>query len=64
MGDSLAVKYPVEYGMVANWDDFELIFHQAFYDKMRIDPADHPVMLAEASMTPRCNREKMLQVGL
>ena len=34
----LTVKYPVENGIVTNWDDMEKIWHHAFYNQLRAAP--------------------------
>jgi actin len=58
----LNMKYPIERGIVTNWDDMEKIWHCAFYNELRVDPAEHPVLLTEAALNPSANREKMIQV--
>jgi len=60
--DMLRLKYPIEFGIVTNWDDMEKLWHYTFFNGLQIDPKNHPVLLTEASMNPICNREKMTQI--
>ncbi|XP_052839102.1 actin-like protein 53D [Drosophila gunungcola] len=57
----LTLRYPIEHGVVKNWEDMEKIWKHT-YEMLRADPLDHPVLLTEAPLNPKKNREKMTEI--
>lgn len=53
---------PMKHGMVTNWNDIEKNLHQTFYHELRVAPEEHPVLITEAPLNPKTNREKLTQI--
>lgn len=58
----LSLRYPIEHGIIVHWDDMEKIWSHMYYNDLRAVPEDHPVLMTEAPLNPKANREIMLQV--
>lgn len=61
-GAGLTLSYPLRHGIVDAWDDMESIWHHLLFHELRIDPAAHPMLLTEAPLNPRRNREQMASI--
>merc|ERR1712232_1230260 len=66
----LRLKYPLENGIVQNWDDMEKVWQHTFDNELRLNVGDEyeadedvsGVLMTEAPMNPKENREKMTQI--
>jgi len=66
----LVLKFPLEHGVITNWDDMEKIWAHTFDNELRVvvggesedDEDVAGVLLTEAPMNPRENRERMTQI--
>eukprot|EP00741_Cyanophora_paradoxa_P024464 tig00022075_g23621.t1 len=59
---ALEISYPVENGIIRNWEDMLYVFDYTFFDRLRIRPEECKVLLTEAPMNPKENREKLVRV--
>ena len=55
------VQYPIEKGIIKDWDDMELIWHHMLYNELRIAPEDHNMILTDIPSNAPENREKIVQ---
>ena len=55
-------KYPIDNGIITNWDDMEFIWHYIFYNKLCVLPEEYPVLMTEAPLNTAICREKMTQI--
>ncbi|XP_072043843.1 actin, cytoplasmic 3-like isoform X1 [Amphiura filiformis] len=58
----LSLKYPIEHGIVTDWDAMEKIWHYALHDKLKVNTEETPVLMTEAPFNPKANKEKMAQI--
>ncbi len=57
----LEVNYPVENGIVKNWEDMKHLWDHTFFEKLAIDPKERKVLLTEPPMNPKMNQKRMLE---
>jgi actin len=63
-GGVLTLSYPIERGIVTNWDDMEMLWHHAFFNELRVAPEDRSVLLVEPLLNPKSNRERTARIML
>lgn len=57
----LKIRYPLEHGIVTDWDDMEKIWTHV-YAEMNSHSEEHPVLLTEAPLNPRANRDTAAEI--
>ncbi|EGP90964.1 unnamed protein product [Zymoseptoria tritici ST99CH_1A5] len=58
----LKIRYPLEHGIVTDWDDMEKIWQHIYTDELKSLSEEHPVLLTEAPLNPRTNRDTAAQI--
>lgn len=55
-------KSPLKRGIITDWVAMENFWNSVFYDKLRIDPARHPLIIAETPLNPEINKNKITEI--
>ena len=58
----LKIRYPLEHGIVTDWDDMEKIWSYVYDEGLKTLSEDHPVLLTEPPLNPRSNRDTAAQI--
>ncbi|GFP99004.1 actin-related protein 2 [Phtheirospermum japonicum] len=58
----LDVSYPVNNGIVQNWDDMGHVWDHAFFSELKVDPTECKILLTDPPLNPSKNREKMVEI--
>lgn len=59
----LTIKYPMEHGIVTDWNEMEKIWSYIYAkEQLQTFPEEHPVLLTEAPLNPRRNRERAAEI--
>lgn len=58
---NLELNYPMKEGKVVDWEDMRHLWNHIFYEKLRVTPAEHRILLTEPPMNPKANRERMAE---
>ncbi|WFD34452.1 centractin- actin- protein of the dynactin complex [Malassezia cuniculi] len=58
----LRINYPMEHGIVTDWEDMERIWSHVYADELKTLSEEHPVLLTEAPLNPRQNRDMAAQI--
>lgn len=58
----LKLSYPMEHGVVEDWSDMEKVWQHIYSQELNAHPEEHPVLLTEAPLNPKRNREKAAEI--
>ena len=58
----MRISYPLEHGVVKDWDGFKKLLEFAFMECLRIDPAKHSILMTEPPLNPRDCRERIAEI--
>ncbi|KAI9849089.1 MAG: Actin-like protein [Sclerophora amabilis] len=58
----LKIKYPLEHGIVTDWDDMEKIWQYVYTEELKTLSEEHPILLTEPPLNPRTNRDTAAQI--
>ncbi|KAK4463360.1 actin-like protein [Cladorrhinum samala] len=58
----LKIRYPLEHGIVTDWDDMEKIWSYVYDEGLKTLSEEHPVLLTEPPLNPRSNRDTAAQI--
>jgi len=58
----LTIKYPIENGIIEDFDLMQEIWDYTFMEKLKVNPTEHPLLLTEPPHNPKPNREKMVEI--
>jgi len=57
----LDVSYPIQNGLIKDWEGMEKIWHHSYYNELKVPPEEHPCLLTETPLNTMKHREKMVQ---
>lgn len=52
------IDYPIEHGVVKNWDNMEKIWKHVFTNELKVNPDEQNVLITNAPMNPKKQKEK------
>jgi len=58
----LQISYPLDNGVIRNWEDMQHVWKYTWEEKLKIDPSQCKIMLTEAPLNPDKNRQQMIQI--
>ena len=59
--DILSLKYPIECGVITDWDGMEEIWSHT-YNELRVKPEENAVLLCESGVSPSAHRKQMAEI--
>ena len=62
LSDRLDLVYPIDKGLITDWDSMEKVWHYTFNQLLKADPEQTSVMLTETPQNHPKNKERMASV--
>lgn len=60
--DKYSLIFPIQKGIIENWDQMEKFWHQSLFKYLRCDPLQHYFILTETPINSPVNREKIAEI--
>eukprot|EP01084_Bolivina_argentea_P032906 60902_1 len=61
IADQQQLQYPIENGIITDWNNMERIFQHIFHNELKLIPSEHAILLTECIKNPKSNREELTQ---
>jgi len=58
----LNLHYPIASGIINDWELMNKVWEYCFANELRVDASEHRILVTEAPLNPKANREKMTEV--
>ncbi|KAF9530614.1 actin family [Crepidotus variabilis] len=58
----LEITYPIQRGLITDWNKMERLWQHAFHNELRAVPEEHPILLADTPLNPSAVREKTTEI--
>lgn len=58
----LKLSYPIEHGVIKDWQDMEKVWHHCFYSELLVDTAEQPLLISETPNVPFECKRKMTEI--
>ena len=58
----LKTSNPIKAGYIKNLDDMKKVWNITIYNELRVSPEEHPILLTEAPLNSKKNRETVTQI--
>ena len=59
--DNLTLEYPMNRGIINDWDIMEKLYDNIFYNQLKINTSEHNILLTELPFNSNKNRENLLE---
>ena len=61
-GSNYESIFPIKHGIVEDWNAMEHLWTNCFYEKLRVNTEDHPILLTETPLNTPENREQAAEL--